>query len=59
MSVSSVGSGSDLRGSSQSAGNDPAAAPLAAMAAAEGAISQSLARIASGTIDGNGVDTYA
>jgi hypothetical protein len=57
MSVSSVGSSFEPSGPMR--GNDAAATALVAMEHAAAAVDQSLSRIASGTVDGNGVDTYA
>ena len=59
MSVSSIGSSFEPGSSGPVRGNDAAATALVAMDRAAAAVDQSLSRIASGTVDGNGVDTYA
>ncbi|MDB5097674.1 MAG: hypothetical protein JWM80_2095 [Cyanobacteria bacterium RYN_339] len=58
MNISSVGS--DVRSPVTSrAGVDPAAYALAAMQGADDAAAQSMARMATGTVNGEAVDTYA
>ena len=60
MNVSSAGRSADLWSATQPiAGVDPAAYALVAMQGADDAAAQSMARIATGTVNGESVDVYA